>query len=68
MRIRYHALTQLNLEVTSMAIRQAVAKQLIAAAQAVANDKSKENAGKAITIARFKLANWIAPTAPKLIR
>lgn len=51
-----------------MAIRQAVAKQLIAAAKAVANDKSKENAAKAITIARFKLAGWIAPAAPKLIR
>ena len=51
-----------------MAIRQAVAKQLIAAAKAVANDKSTETAAKAITIARFKLAGWIAPTAPKLIR
>jgi hypothetical protein len=43
MRTRYHALTQLNLEVNSMAIRQAVAHQLIAAAQAVAKDKSKES-------------------------
>jgi hypothetical protein len=51
-----------------MAIRQSIAQQLAVAAQALANDKSKENAGKAIIIARFKLANWIAPTAPKLIR
>jgi hypothetical protein len=68
MRTRYHALIQLNLEVNSMAIRQAVAQQLAAAAKAVANDKSKENAGKAIVIARLKLASWIAPSAPKLIR
>ena len=68
MRTRYHALIQLNLEVNSMAIRQAVAQQLAVAAQAIANDKSKENAGKAIVIARLKLANWIAPSAPKLIR
>ena len=51
-----------------MSIRQTIARQLVVAAQAVANDKSKENAEKAIIVARFKLANWIAPSAPKLIR
>ena len=66
-----HPLSRINStqsEVSSMAIRQSIAQQLAVAAQAIANDKSKENAGKAIIIARLKLANWIAPTAPKLIR
>jgi hypothetical protein len=51
-----------------MAVRQFIAKQLSNAAQAVSKDQSKENVGKAVLVARAKLATWIAPKPKKMIR
>lgn len=44
-----------------MPVRKFISKQLTTAAKAVAEDRSKEKVGKAITDGRRKLANWISP-------
>lgn len=47
-----------------MSIRKNLSKQLLNAAKALENDKSKEKVKALITVGRIKLANAIMPNIP----